>query len=59
MDWTTRVRFSAGARDISPVHSVLIGSGINSASYELLSRALAAGREADYSPPPKAEVKNG
>jgi hypothetical protein len=33
--WTARVRFPAGAKDLSPLHSNQIGSGAKPASYPI------------------------
>jgi hypothetical protein len=49
------VRFPAGARDFSLLHSVQTGSGVHAIS----PRLERLGREADHSPPSSAEVKNG
>jgi hypothetical protein len=58
------VRFSAGARDFSVLHSVHTGSGDHPASYRVGAGALypgvkRPGREADHSPSPSDEVENG
>jgi hypothetical protein len=61
--WTTEVRFPAGERDISLLHSET-GSVVHPASYPMGARnsflgGKAAGGEPDRSPPSNAEVKNG
>jgi hypothetical protein len=58
--WTAGVRFPAGARDFSILHS----SGAHPASYAMgtgddFPWVKRPGREADHSPPSSAEVKNG
>jgi hypothetical protein len=64
MGWTAGVRFLAGARYFSLLHSVQTGSGAHPASYPIGSRgalpgAKRPGREADHSSPTSAEVKDG
>jgi hypothetical protein len=59
------VRFQAGARDLSLLHSVQTGSGAHPASIQWVPGALYPGakrpgrEETDYSPSSSAEVKNG
>jgi hypothetical protein len=62
-DRGSRVRFPAGAGNFSLRHRVQNGSGAHPASYPMDTRGSfpvgkAAGREADHSPPSRAEVKN-
>jgi hypothetical protein len=64
MGWAAGVRFFAGARDFSLLHSVQTGSGVHPASYPNGTVGFSPGvkrqgREADHSPPSSAEVKNG
>jgi hypothetical protein len=56
------VKFLAGAGKFSLLHRVQTGSGSHPASYAMGTRGpfpggKAAGREADHSPSPSAEVK--
>jgi hypothetical protein len=60
--WMAGVRFPAGARDISILHSLHTGSGAHPA-YPLRTGALSPGikrpgLKADHSPPSGAQVKN-
>jgi hypothetical protein len=59
----TGVRFLAGSRDFSLLHSVQTASGAHPASYPMGTEAgysvvKRPRREADHSPPSIAEVKN-
>jgi hypothetical protein len=61
-DRDSRVRFPAGAGNLSLHLRVQNGSGAHTASYQIGTRALSLGvkrpgREADHSPPPSTEVK--
>jgi len=63
MGWTTGVSFPAGARMSSLHHHIQTGSGatqppIQCAPGALSLRVKRPGREADHSPPFRAEVKN-
>jgi hypothetical protein len=63
-DRGSRVRFPEGAWNFSLHHSVQNGSGAHLASYPMGTRVSfpgvkRPGREADYSPPSSAKVKNG
>jgi hypothetical protein len=51
MDWTTEVRFPAGAGIVSSSPPRPVGSGV------LSLRVKRPGREADHSPPSSADVK--
>jgi len=58
----SRVRFPAGAGNFSLHHRVQNGSGAHPVSYPMDTRGSflgvkRAGRAADHSPPPNAEVK--
>jgi hypothetical protein len=58
----SRVRFPAGAGNFSLHHRVQNGSGAHPTSYPMEPGALSLGvkrpgREADHSPPSRAEVK--
>jgi hypothetical protein len=58
------VKSPAGAREFSLLHSVQTGSGAHPASYPngtwgSIPGVKRKGYEADHSPPPSAEVKNG
>jgi hypothetical protein len=60
--WVATVRFPAGARDFSLLHSVRTGFGEHTASSLMGTRALSLGvklprRLSDHSPPSSAEVK--
>jgi hypothetical protein len=59
-DRDSRVRFPVGAGNFSLHHRIRNGSGAYPASYQMGSflRVKRPGREADYSPPTSAEVKN-
>jgi hypothetical protein len=62
--WTAAVRFPAEARDFSLPHCVQTGPGTHTASYTMGLWVLSPevkrpGREADYTLPSSAEVKNG
>jgi hypothetical protein len=61
--WTAGFRFSAGTRDFSLLHSVRTGSGAHLASYPIEEacslRVKRPGREAERSPRPDSENKNG
>jgi hypothetical protein len=62
-DRGSRVRFPVGAGNLSLHHHVQNGSGAHTASYLMGTRGSFSGvkrpgREADYSPPSSAEVKN-
>jgi hypothetical protein len=57
--WTVGMRFPAGARNCSLLHSVETDSGAHPAAYPMGTRVSFPGREADHSPPFSAEVKNG
>jgi hypothetical protein len=62
-DRGSRVRFPAGAGNVSLHHRVQSGSGAHPASYPMGTRALSVvvkrlEREADHSPPSSAEVKH-
>jgi hypothetical protein len=60
--WMAGVRFPAGARDFSILHSVHTGSGAHPASYPMGDLSLGVkrpGRETNHSYLPDAEVKNG
>jgi hypothetical protein len=62
-DWGSRVRFPAGTGNFSLHHRVQNGSGTHPASSPMGTKGSfpegkAAGREADHSPPSRAEVKN-
>jgi hypothetical protein len=62
-DRGSRVRFPAGAGNFSLHHRVQNGSGAQPASYPMTTGGLflgikVPGREADFSPPSSAEVKN-
>jgi len=56
--WTTGVRFPPWSVIFSPSPGVQTGSGTHPASYPMDTRVKRPGREADYSPPSSAEVKN-
>jgi hypothetical protein len=58
MGWMAGVKFLAGARDFSRLHSVKTGSGAHPAFHlGALSRGVKQpGCEADHSPPSSAEV---
>jgi len=61
-DRGSRLRFPAGARNISLHHGVKTGSGSHPASYPMgirgsFSGVKRPGREADHSSPPIAEFK--
>jgi hypothetical protein len=61
-DRGSMVRFAAGAGNFSLHHRVQNGSGVRPASYPMVPGALSLGvkrpeREAHYSPPSSAEVK--
>jgi hypothetical protein len=61
-DWSSRVRFPAGAGNYSPHHCVQNSSGAHPASYQMGIRGPFPGvkrpeSEADHSPPSSAEVK--
>jgi hypothetical protein len=63
MDWTTGIRFPA-VENISFLHSVQTGLGVNTASYTMGARHSFPGvkqprREADHSRLSSAEFKNG
>jgi hypothetical protein len=54
------VRFQAGERGFSLLHSVQTGSGAHLASYSMDTEGVKRpGREADHSPPSSADVENG
>jgi hypothetical protein len=62
-DWSSRVRFPAGAGNFSLHHRVQNSSGAHTASYPMGTRGSfpgvkRLGREADHSSPSNAEVKN-
>jgi hypothetical protein len=63
--WTACVRFTAEAKDFSPLHSVQTGSGDHPSSNIMVSGGLLPPKvklpscEADQSPPSSAEDKNG
>jgi hypothetical protein len=59
-----KVRFPAGARDFSLLHSMQTGSGVHPASYPVGTEGsfpgvMRPGREAHHSLPSNAEFKNG
>jgi hypothetical protein len=63
MERTAGIRFPARKKDFC-LHSVRTGSGAQPASYPMGTVGLSPGvrqqrREADHSPPPSAEAKNG
>jgi hypothetical protein len=53
-----RVRFPAGARHFSPLHSIQTGSEAHPASSPSGAEGSFPGGKADHSPPFTAEVKN-
>jgi hypothetical protein len=62
--WTAKVRFPAEARYSFLFHIVQAESGVHPVSYPMDTGYFPwgvkkPGREADHSPPPNAEVKNG
>jgi hypothetical protein len=62
--WKDEVRFRAGTRDFSLLHSVQTASEVYPASYPKATGALSPklkkpGRESDHSPPSNVEVNNG
>jgi hypothetical protein len=64
MGWMAGVRLPVGVRDFSLLHSGQTGSEAHSASYPMGTGGFSLGvkwrgLEADTSPPPTAEVKNG
>jgi hypothetical protein len=67
MGWMARVRFWAGTRYFSVLHSVQTGSGFPPPTYPGGTRGSWGGggglkqleREGDHSPQPSAEVKDG
>jgi hypothetical protein len=61
--WTAGIQFPTGARDLSPLHSVQSGAEAHPASYPMgtgcsIPEDKASGREANYSPPSSAQVKD-
>jgi hypothetical protein len=59
LDWTTGVQFQAGAKEFSSILCVQTDSGAYPASYPMgTGRKSRPGRDADHSPPSRAEVKN-
>jgi hypothetical protein len=59
MDWTTRVRSPAGAKDFSSSLCDQTGSGVHPASYPTgTGGKVQVGCDADHSPSSSAEVKN-
>jgi hypothetical protein len=59
-DRRIEIRFLVGeGRDYSLLHSVQTGSGAESVPEALSPGVKRQGREADHSPPSRAEVKNG
>jgi hypothetical protein len=64
MGWRAGIRFLAGDIDFSLFHRVQTGSETHPICYSMGTGALSLAvkrqrREADHSPPPSAEVKNG
>jgi hypothetical protein len=57
--WTAGIRFLAGAKDSSLLHSIQTDSGVYLASCLMGARGALCGGEADHSPPSGAKVKNG
>jgi hypothetical protein len=57
--WTAGVRFPAGVRNFSVLHSVQSGSGSFSLPFNVYLGVKRPGHEADHSPPSNAMAKNG
>jgi hypothetical protein len=58
--WMAGVRFPAGAKDFSLLHSVQVGSGAHPAFLSKgYSEVKRQGHVADHLPPSSAEVKKG
>jgi hypothetical protein len=64
MGWTAGVRFSAGAKELSLLHSIQTGSGAHPASYPMGTGGFFPGLkqpgcEYHHAPPCSADVMNG